>query len=59
MKTSLTPTMVLDILELDNLKLGSFYKGQATIILKDSQLEQLDAFHHTVELIINNKGILN
>jgi len=29
------------------------------MILKDSQLEQSDAFNYAVKLIINNKGMLN
>ena len=56
-KTSLTPSVVLDIICPEDTKLKNFYKGKATMILKDSQLEQSDSFRHVVELYKIYKGM--
>ena len=44
-KTLLPPSVVLDIIYPDDTKLKIFYKGKATIILKDSQIESFDSFN--------------
>ena len=57
-KYSITPTVCLNVSMSNDNQLSSFYQGRATIWLKDSALQQSDAFRHALELARKFKGML-
>ena len=58
-KTHLSPTVMFDINPPENgsNKLGNFYNGTVTTMLKESAIDMSSAFQHASEFIINHKDM--
>ena len=55
-KVSLTPSMILNIIEPRDNRIGSFHKGQVTLWLKDVATQGFEPFRHVTELINDRIG---